>query len=58
MGLVVIDKRGNCFIFGRVIVRYFVRCFFGIILMIGYIIVVFMEKKEVFYDMIVGIIVY
>ena len=58
MGLVVTDKRGNRLTFGRATARYFARWLSGIILMIGYIIAAFTEKKEALHDMIAGTIVY
>ena len=58
MGLVVTDKRGNRLTFGRATARYFAKWLSGIILMIGYIIAAFTEKKEALHDMIAGTIVY
>ena len=58
IGLVVTDKRGNRLTFGRATARYFARWLSGIILMIGYIIAAFTEKKEALHDMIAGTIVY
>ena len=58
MGLVVTDKRDNRLTFGRATARYFAKWLSGIILMIGYIIAAFTEKKEALHDMIAGTIVY
>mgnify|MGYP001122344554 FL=1 len=58
MGLVVTDERDNRLTFGRATARYFAKWLSGMILMIGYIIAVFTEKKQALHDMIAGSIIY
>ena len=58
MGLVVTDERDNRLTFGRATARYFAKWLSGMILMIGYIIAAFTEKKQALHDMIAGTIVY
>ena len=58
MGLVVTDERDNRLTFGRATARYFAKWLSVMILMIGYIIAAFTEKKQALHDMIAGTIVY
>ena len=58
MRLVVTDERDNCLTFGRATARYFAKFISAIILMIGYIIAAFTEKKQALHDMVAGTIVY
>lgn len=58
MRLVVTDERDNRLTFGRATARYFAKFISAIILMIGYIIAAFTEKKQALHDMVAGTIVY
>ena len=58
MGLVVTDNQDNRLTFGRATGRYFAKLLSGMILMIGYIMAAFTEKKQALHDMIAGTIVY
>ncbi|MGK7920990.1 MAG: type IV pilin-like G/H family protein [Trichodesmium sp.] len=58
MRLVVTDESDNRLTFGRATARYFAKFLSFIILMIGYIIAAFTEKKQALHDMVAGTIVY
>lgn len=58
MGLVVTDEKDNRLTFGRATARYFGKFLSSIILMIGYIMAAFTEKKQALHDMIAGTLVY
>ncbi|NES64587.1 MAG: hypothetical protein F6K24_04640, partial [Okeania sp. SIO2D1] len=58
MRLVVTDKRDNPLTFGRATARYFAKLLSFLILMIGFIIAAFTEKKQAFHDIVAGTIVY
>lgn len=58
MGVVVTDQSGNRISFGRATGRYFGKILSGIILMIGYIMAAFTERKQGLHDMIAGTLVY
>ena len=54
VGLVVTDKRGKRLTFGRATGRYFAKWISGKILIIGYIMAAFTEKKQALHDIIAG----
>ena len=58
VGLVVTDKRGKRLTFGRATGRYFAKWISGKILIIGYIMAAFTEKKQALHDIIAGTMVY
>ena len=58
MGLVVTDEKDNRLTFGKATARYFAKWLSSMILMIGYIIAAFTEKKQALHDMIAGTLVY
>jgi uncharacterized RDD family membrane protein YckC len=57
LGLRVTDMNGNRISFGRATGRYFGRIVSSIILMIGYIMAAFTEKKQALHDMMAGTLV-
>lgn len=54
LGLMVIDLNGNRLDFTKATIRYFSKLIFGGILLIGYILIGFTEKKQGLHDMIAG----
>ena len=57
LGLVVTDAGGNRISFLRALGRYFAKILSGLILLIGYIMVAFTEKKQGLHDMIASTLV-
>ena len=57
LGIIVTDLNGNRLSFGRATGRYFGKILSGMILMIGYIMAGFTEKKQALHDMIAGCLV-
>jgi len=57
IGIKVTDLVGNRISFGRATGRYFAKILSGMILMIGYIMAGFTEKKQALHDMIAGCLV-
>ena len=57
MGLVVTDINGEKISFAKASIRYFAKILSAIILMIGYIMAFFTEKKQGLHDMIAGTVV-
>ncbi len=57
LGIIVTDVNGNRLSFGRATGRYFGKIISGMILMIGYIMAAFTEKKQALHDMIAGCLV-
>ncbi|MBI2619333.1 MAG: RDD family protein [Ignavibacteriales bacterium] len=57
LGIIVTDMNGNRLTFGRATGRYFGKILSGMILMIGYIMAAFTEKKQALHDMIAGCLV-
>ena len=57
MGLRVVDEQGNRISFGRATGRFFAKFVSGIILLIGYIMVAFTERKRALHDMMAGTLV-
>jgi uncharacterized RDD family membrane protein YckC len=57
IGIVVTDLNGNRISFGRATGRYFAKILSGMILMIGYIMAGFTEKKQALHDMIASCLV-
>ncbi|WAT19008.1 RDD family protein [Aurantiacibacter sp. MUD11] len=57
VGLVVTDLSGNRISFLRALGRYFAKILSGIILLIGYIMVAFTEKKQGLHDMLASTLV-
>jgi len=58
LGMVVTDLSGNRIRFARALGRYFAKILSGVILMIGYIMVAFTERKQGLHDMIAGTLVH
>src|SRR5262249_61917440 len=56
-GLRVVDEQGNRISFGRATGRFFAKIISGIILMIGYLMVAFTERKRGLHDIIAGTLV-
>jgi uncharacterized RDD family membrane protein YckC len=54
LGLIVIDVDGNRLDFTKATIRYICKLIFGGLLLVGYIIIGFTEKKQGLHDMIVG----
>jgi uncharacterized RDD family membrane protein YckC len=54
LGLIVIDVDGNRLDFIKATIRYICKLIFGGLLLVGYIIIGFTEKKQGLHDMIVG----
>jgi len=57
MSLRVVDEQGNRISFGRATGRFFAKFVSGIILLIGYIMVAFTERKRALHDMMAGTLV-
>lgn len=57
LGLVVTDTAGNRISFGRAVGRYFAKILSGIILLIGYIMIAFTERKQGLHDMLASTLV-
>ncbi len=57
LGIIVTDLNGNRLSFGRATGRYFGKIISGAILMIGYIMAAFTEKKQALHDIIAGCLV-
>ena len=57
LGLVVTDTAGNRITFGRAIGRYFGKILSGLILLIGYIMIAFTERKQGLHDMLASTLV-
>ena len=57
LGIIVTDEFGNRISFGRATGRHFAKWISAIILLIGYIMVAFTEKKQGLHDMIAGTLV-
>ncbi len=58
LGMIVTDLDGGRIGFGRATGRYFAKILSGIILLIGFIMVAFTERKQGLHDMIVGTLVF
>jgi uncharacterized RDD family membrane protein YckC len=54
LGLVVTDLKGNRISFWRGLGRYFAMAFLSSILMVGYLVTAFTEKKQSLHDLIAG----
>ena len=57
VGITVTDLQGQRISFGRATGRYFAKIISGIILLIGFIMAAFTEKKQALHDMIAGTLV-
>lgn len=57
LGIVVTDMEGKRISFTKATVRYFSKILSGLILLIGYIMAAFTEKKQALHDMIAGTLV-
>ena len=57
LGIIVTDLKGNQISFGRATGRYFSKIISGLILLIGYIMAAFTEKKQALHDIIAGTLV-
>lgn len=57
LGLIVTDERGGRISYGRATGRYFAKILSGLILLIGYIMVAFTEKKQGLHDLIASTLV-
>lgn len=57
LGIIVTDLNGNQISFGRATGRYFSKILSGLILLIGYIMAAFTEKKQALHDIIAGTLV-
>lgn len=57
LGLIVTDTEGNRVTFLRALLRYFVSIISGFILLIGYLIQPFTERKQTLHDLIAGTLV-
>ena len=57
LGLIVTDTNGNRISWLRALGRYFAKILSGLILLIGYIMVAFTERKQGLHDMIAGTLV-
>lgn len=57
LGIVVTDLEGKRIDFVKATIRYFSKILSAIILMIGYLMVLFTEKKQALHDMIAGTLV-
>jgi Predicted membrane protein/domain len=58
MGLVVTDQGGERIGFGRATGRYFAKILSSLILLVGFIMVAFTERKQGLHDLIAGTLVY
>ena len=58
VGVVVTDLNGNRISFGRATGRYFAKILSSIILLIGFIMVAFTERKQGLHDMVAGTLVW
>jgi len=58
LGMVVTDLHGNRISFARALGRYLAKILSGLILLIGYIMVAFTERKQGLHDMIAGTLVH
>jgi len=58
LGIIVTDMDGNRISFGRATGRYFGKIISGIILLIGYIMAGFTEKKQALHDILAGTLVW
>jgi uncharacterized RDD family membrane protein YckC len=57
LGMIVVDTNGGRIGFGKAVGRYFAKILSGLILLIGYIMIAFTERKQGLHDMIVGTLV-
>lgn len=57
IGMIVVDKSGRRITPGRALGRYFAKILSGLVLLIGYIMIAFTERKEGLHDMIAGTLV-
>ncbi len=57
LGIIVTDMNGGRLTFGRATGRYFGKILSGMIMMIGYIMAAFTERKQALHDMIAGCLV-
>ena len=57
LGIIVTDLNGNQISFARATGRYFSKILSGLILLIGYIMAAFTEKKQALHDIIAGTLV-
>lgn len=57
MGLIVTDLDGNRISIGKAILRYLAKILSGCLLLIGYIMILFTEKKQGLHDIIAGTVV-
>lgn len=57
LGIIVTDLHGNRISNGRAIGRYFAKLVSGLILLIGYLMAAFTEKKQALHDMMAGTLV-
>ena len=57
LGIIVTDLNGNRISFGRALGRYFAKILSSLILLIGYIMVAFTEKKQGLHDMLASTLV-
>jgi uncharacterized RDD family membrane protein YckC len=57
LGLTVTDMNGGRITFGKATIRYFAHIISGLILLIGYIMAAFTEKKQALHDIIAGTLV-
>jgi uncharacterized RDD family membrane protein YckC len=57
IGIIVTDLNGNKISFGRATGRYFGKIISSVILLIGFFMAAFTEKKQAFHDIITGCLV-
>jgi len=57
LGIIVTDLEGNRVSFGRATGRYFAKILSALILLIGYMMTGFTQKKQALHDMIAGTLV-
>lgn len=57
LGMVVVDTNGQRLSVGKAIGRYFAKILSGLILLIGYVMIAFTERKQGLHDLIVGTLV-
>lgn len=57
LGLIVVDTNGRRITLGKAVGRYFAKILSGLILLIGFIMIAFTERKQGLHDLIVGTLV-
>lgn len=57
LGMIVVDTNGARISFGKAVGRYFAKILSGLILLIGYIMIAFTERKQGLHDLMLGTLV-